>query len=137
LKKSERLKNYSKRQVNHIDNQESKLHETTSAEENLLNSQMQSDETQINNMELDDQLKYCNISVEIYQKPVVVREVAYDFNYVSASKPNVFKRIADSVIYGWWILEEIIVFLIRLWGVFVLIACLFFIIRFIIKKTTN
>ena len=133
-KKAERLKNYGHRQTNHIENKDSKLKETTSAEENLLNKQIQTDETQISNLILDDQLKYCDISMEIYQKPIIIKDVTFDFNYVSSSKPNIFKRIIDSVIYGWWILEEIIVFLIKCWGIFVLIACLVIIIRFILKR---
>jgi hypothetical protein len=135
MKKTERLKNYSIRQLKHIDNKNSKLHETTPAEENLLNSQIQTDETQINNMELDDQLKYCNISIEIYQKPIVVKEVVFNFGYVASSKPGFFKRMLDSIIYGWWILEEIIIFLLKFWWIAVLVLSGLVIFKYFNRKT--
>jgi hypothetical protein len=133
-KKTERLNNYARRQVNHIDEANSKLKETTSAEENLLDKQIQNDETKISNLELEDQLKYCNLSIEIYQKPILVKEVIFDFNYVSESKPNFFVRAMDSVIYGWWIFEEIILFLVRLWWIVLLVLTGLVVLRYFSRK---
>ena len=132
--KSERLKKYGQRQEDHITNKESKLKETTSAEENLLDKQLQSDEAKLSNLELEDQLKYCDISMEIYQKPILVKEVVFDFSSISDSKPNVFKRIIDSIVDGWLILEEIIVFLFKLWWLLLIALSVYLIVKYIDKK---
>jgi len=120
-KKTETLQNYQQRQTKHIDTKNSKLKETTKAEETLLDSKLVSDELQTQKQALDDQLKYCTLTINIYQKPIIVRETVANFSYVSSYKPNIFKRLLDSLIQGWWILEEIIVFLVQMWGVILII----------------
>jgi hypothetical protein len=132
-RKTERLQNYETRQVKHIDSKEGKLKETTSAEDHLLNRQQQVDELRIRSMELEDRVKYCNLSIEIYQKPIIVKEIVADFNYVSNVKPNFFLRIGDAFAQGWSILEEVILFLIKIWGVILLIIAIIFGTKFIIR----
>lgn len=121
-KKTETLQTYQQRQTKHIDTKDSKLKETTKAEETLLDSKLVSDELQVQKLALDDQLKYCTLTINIYQKPMIVRETIANFKYVSSYKPNIFKRLLDSLIQGWWILEEIIVFIVQMWGVILLIV---------------
>lgn len=121
-KNAQTLQNYQQRQTTHIDTKASKLKESTHAEESLLNSELKSDELEIQKQSIEDQLKYCTLTINIYQKPLIVRETIANFNYVSSYKPNIFKRIGDSIIQGWWILEEIIVFLFQIWGIILLFA---------------
>jgi len=125
-KKTDRLQKYEQRQTQHIDNKQSKLKETSAAEDNLLDKQNQTDDLKLKSMELEDQVKYCNLSIDIYQKPIIVKEVIANFDYVSDLKPNFIKRIGDSIIQGWWILEEVILFLIKIWGIAVLIIAIIF-----------
>lgn len=120
-KNTQTLQNYQQRQTKHIDTKPSKLKETTNAEETLLNSQLITNDLSVQKQVLDDQLKYCTLTINIYQKAIITRETIANFKYVSSYKPNIFKRALDSLIQGWWILEEIIVFLIQLWGIFLLI----------------
>ena len=51
-----RVDKHSTRLINAIDNRGKKLHETTNAEENLLNKQEQADNAKIANLELKDQI---------------------------------------------------------------------------------
>lgn len=125
-KKSERLTKYNQRQSTHIDTKSSKLKETSSAEDQLLEHQNQTDELQIENESLEDQIKYCNVAIFIYQKPIIIKETIADFDYVSNIKPSFFVRVGDSLVQGWWILSEVIIFLIKIWGIFALIIGLIF-----------
>jgi hypothetical protein len=125
-KKTDRLQKYEQRQSQHINNKPGKLKETTTAEDNLLERQNQVDDLQVKSMALDDQVKYCNLTIEIYQKPIIVKEVIADFDYVSDAKPNFFIRIGDSIVQGWWILEEVVLFLIKIWGIALLIISVVF-----------
>jgi hypothetical protein len=121
-KRTATMQKYQQRQTKHIDTKESKLKETSNAEETVLNSQLESDDLNIRNQELEDQLKYCYLTLYIYQKPVIVRETIADFDYESSFKPNIFNRLLNSIIQGWRILEEIIVFLVRIWGIILLVV---------------
>jgi hypothetical protein len=123
-KNAQTLQNYQQRQTNHIETKASKLKESTNAEETLLNSQLKTDELSIQKQSIEDQLKYCTLTINIYQKPLIVRETIANFKYVSSYKPNIFKRMGNSVIQGWWILEEIIVFLVQMWGIILMIIAL-------------
>jgi len=133
-KKSGTLQKYQQRQTKHIDTKGTKLKETSNAEETVLNSQLESEELSICNLTLEDQLKYCTLTIYIYQNPVIVREIIPNFDKETSYKPNIFKRLLDSVIQGWWILEEIIIFLVRIWGILLLIGAGIMGYRMVFKK---
>ena len=110
----DRLKEYEARQKKHIDTKTSKLKETTNAEENVLNRQNQADNLDVESMALADQVKYCNLTLYIYQKPIWYKEVQV-LPDTDSSRPNLFARIGDSLVEGWIIFEYILVFLFRIW----------------------
>ncbi len=120
-KASERLKNYDVRQKRHIDTKASKLKETTNAEENVLNRQNQDDQLEVENLALADQVKYCRLTIFIYQKPIYYKEIQVLPNYES-SRPNLFSRILSALVDGWIIFEYFIVFLFRIWWLFAILA---------------
>jgi hypothetical protein len=120
-KRTSTLQKYQQRQTKHIDTKGAKLKEAANAEETVLNSQLEADDLNIKNQELEDQLKYCSLIIYIYQKPLIIRETIANFDYESSFKPSIFKRLLNSIVQGWGILEEIIVFLVRIWGILLLI----------------
>lgn len=101
-----------------IDNRGKKLNETTSAEELLLNKQEQADNARIANLSLKDQINFSTINLTIYQNQGV------NYEKIAREKkqyePGFGYRILDSLSYGWSIFEDIIVFLLNLWGLLVL-----------------
>jgi hypothetical protein len=119
---ADRIAAYEKRQAQHIDKKPSRLKETSVAEEQLLDKQLQADEMLAENAELEDKINFCDFQMEIYQKPFILRETYERFDDYGSYKPNVFKRIFYSIVDGWWILEEIVVFLFKLWGIVLLIV---------------
>jgi hypothetical protein len=128
--KTKRLQTYEQRQTKHINTKDAKLKDIDYAEENLLNRQNEADDLTLNTLKLNEDIKYCTINMEIYQKSIIVREVIPDFNYVSNQKPAIMNRLGDSIIKGWWLLEEIIVFLVNIWGLVVLALVLIFGLKF-------
>lgn len=121
-KASDRLKNYEARQQKHIDKKESKLKDVVSAEENVLSRQTQADNLQIENLALADQIKYCTLSINIYQKPIYYSETQVLPN-TDSFRPNLFKRILSAVIDGWIICEYLIVFLFQVWWLIIITIC--------------
>ena len=103
---------------NAIDNRGKKLNETTSAEELLLNKQEQADNARIANLALKDQINFSTINLDIYQNQGVNYEkIARDKNS-KEYEPSFGYRVLDSLSYGWSIFENIIVFILNLWGLF-------------------
>lgn len=124
---------------NAIDNRGKKLTETTSAEELLLNKQEQADNARISNLSLKDQINFSTINLTIYQNDEVNYEKIAREKNSKQYEPSFGFRILDSLSYGWSIFENIIVFLVNLWGlvllgVLVFLAYKLYVIKFKKKK---
>ena len=118
-KASERLKNYDSRQKQHIDAKGGKLKETTTAEKNILNRQIQADKLQVENLALEDQIKYCTLTILIYQKPVLIKEmqVRLDKNVIRGKLGD---HLLGALVDGWIMFEYFLIFLFRIWWIIVL-----------------
>lgn len=122
LKNEERL-------ANAIDNKGKKLKEMTFAEEVLLSKQEQADNAKISNLSLSDQINFSTITLYIYQRQTIKRELISNDKNIDAFEPSFGHKLLESIKFGWNILEAFIVFLVKLWGLF-----LFFVIAFFIFK---
>ncbi len=135
-KASERLQNTEQRQQKHIDKKQSKLKEAVSAEETVLNRQIQADNLQIENLALADQVKYCTLTIYIYQKPIYYSETQVLPN-TDSFRPNLFKRILSAVIEGWVVCKYFIAFLFQIWWLYIIAICVFLGYKFLSKSIKN
>ena len=113
--------------TNAIDNRGKKLNETTVAEEILLSKQEQADNAKISNLSLTDQIKFSTINLSIYQRQTIKRELISNDKNIDAYEPGFGTKILDALVYGWDILETFIVFLTKLWGLFLFAIFVYFI----------
>ena len=104
------------RLVNAIENRGKKLNETMSAEETLLNKNEQSDYARISNLSLIDQIKFSTINLNIYQRQAIKREVVSNYKNIEAYEPGFGSKFLEAMKYGWKVLEAVIIFLTKLWG---------------------
>lgn len=117
------------RLTNAIDNRGEKLNETTVAEEILLSKQEQADNAKISNLSLADQINFSTINLSIYQRKTIKRELISNDKNIDAYEPNFGNKLIDSLKFGWDILEAFLVFLTKLWGLF-----LFGLVAYIVYK---
>jgi hypothetical protein len=110
-----------------IDNRGKKLNETTAAEEILLSKQEQADNAKISNLSLTDQMKFSTINISIYQRPTIKRELIANDKNIDAYEPGFGTKILESLKFGWGILEAFIVFLVKLWGLFLFAFAVYFV----------
>jgi hypothetical protein len=103
-----------------IDNRGKKLNETTSAEELLLRKQEQADDAKVANLALADQISFSTINLNIYQRQTTKRELISNDKNIDAYEPGFGSKILEALIFGWDILEALLVFLTQLWGLFVI-----------------
>jgi hypothetical protein len=115
------------RLTNAIDYRGKKLNETTVAEEILLSKQEQADNAKISNLSLTDQIKFSTINLSIYQRQTIKRELISNDNNIDAYEPSFGTKILEALKFGWDILETFIVFLTKLWGLFLFAILVFFI----------
>ena len=125
----ERVAKNEQRLTNAIDNRGKKLNETTTAEELLLRKQEKSDDAKISNLSLQDQIDFSTISLNIYQRQAIKRELISDNKNIDEYTPGFGSRILDALKTGWEIFENIIVFIAQLWGLI-----LFLVVAYIIYK---
>jgi len=123
-KNEERLKNA-------ILSQAKKLNETTNAEELLLSKQEQADMAKISNLALIDQISFSTVNLIIYQRQSIKRELILNVRNIDAYEPGFGSQILESMMFGWDILEAFIVFLTKLWGLFVFAIAVYILYRIV------
>jgi len=131
-----RVQKHEKRLIEAIEKRGKKLNETTIAEENLLEKQEQADNAHISNLSLQDQINYSTINIIIYQRQTVSREVVANEKNTKAYEPSFGVKLRDALYDGWNILEALLLFIARIWGLIlfgVVIFILFRLLRYKVK----
>lgn len=117
-----RLQEHQGRLRSAIDRRGRTLEETTTAEENLIDRQGESDETTISNLSLNDQIQYSTINLSIYQRQAITEVVLPNDKNIDEYTPGVGSRIVESLYAGWRAMESAVVFLIQFWALYILLA---------------
>ncbi|MFN3753861.1 DUF4349 domain-containing protein [Flavobacterium sp.] len=104
-----------------IDVKGKKINDITNAEDKVLDRETESDETIIKNLSLEDQVNFSTVTLYLYQRETVKKELVYNEKNSNAYRPNIGLQIWDSLKTGWYMLEGIIAFVTQLWAL-ILIA---------------
>ncbi|TDR25429.1 DUF4349 domain-containing protein [Flavobacterium cheniae] len=114
-----------KRLENAIDSKGKKLNQVVKAEETLEAKKEQNDASKLQNLSLQDQVNFSTLTLNIYQDESIKQEMVANEKSINAYRPNIGLQIWDSVKTGWFMLENIVSFIVVLWP-FVLIGFLGF-----------
>ena len=104
-----------KRLENAIDSKGKKLNQVVKAEETLDAKKEQNDASKLQNLSLQDQVNFSTLTLNIYQDESIKQEMVANEKSINAYRPNIGLQIWDSVKTGWFMLENIISFVIVLW----------------------
>ena len=115
-----------KRLENAIDSKGKKLNQIVNAEETLDAKKEQNDASKLQNLSLQDQVNFSTLTLNIYQDESIKQEMVANEKSINAYRPNIGLQIWDSIKTGWFMLENIVSFIVVLWP-FVLIGFLGFI----------
>ena len=115
-----RLRKHEERLANTIDRKGKKLVESTQAEDNLLDKQTRNDQAQINNLHLLNQIKFSTVKIQLYQRQVIARELVENERNIESYQPGFFTKLREATQEGWHILEALILFFAKLWGIILL-----------------
>lgn len=115
------------RLTNAIDKKGKKLNETIKAEELLSGGGEQADVTKAANLSLNDQINFSTINLIIYQRASIKRELISNDKNIEEYQPGLGRKIGEAFRSGWNILENLLVFLVQIWGL-LLIALIVFLV---------
>ena len=104
-----------KRLENAIDSKGKKLNQIVKAEETLDAKKEQNDASKLQNLSLQDQVNFSTLTINIYQDESIKQEMVANEKSINAYRPNIGLQIWDSVKTGWFMLENIISFVVVLW----------------------
>ncbi|ESU28274.1 hypothetical protein FLJC2902T_16220 [Flavobacterium limnosediminis JC2902] len=114
--------NHEKRVENAIDTKGKKLNTIIDAEENLDAKKEQNDNSKLQNLSLKDQVNFSTLTLQIYQNEAVKHEMLANEKSINAYRPHIGLMLWDSVKTGWYFLENIIAFIVQLWGFILILA---------------
>ena len=104
-----------KRLENAIDSKGKKLNQVIKAEETLDAKKEQNDASKLQNLSLQDQVNFSTLTLNIYQDESIKQEMVANEKSINAYRPNIGLQIWDSIKTGWFMLENIISFIVVLW----------------------
>jgi Domain of unknown function (DUF4349) len=111
---------HEKRLENAIDSKGKKLNQIVDAEIDLNTKKEQSDQAKLLNLALEDQINFSTLTLQLYQREVIKRELLPNEKNINAYRPHLGLKIMDGLRAGWYMLEEIIAFIIQLWALILL-----------------
>lgn len=102
-----------------------KLNSIMAAEENLNAKKEANDSKTLENLSLNDQVNFSTLTLQIYQDTSVKQEMIANEKSSNTYRPHLGLQLWDSLKTGWFMLENILSFLVVLWP-FALIGLLGF-----------
>ena len=117
-----------------IDTKGRKLGSIVDAENTLDAKKEQSDQKKLDNLSLNDQVKFSTLALEIYQNETIKQEMVANEKNIDAYRSHIGIRILDGLKTGWFMLEAIIGFVVQLWSLVLIGAVGIFIFRRFVKK---
>jgi hypothetical protein len=132
-----RYKKYQERVQKKADQNNTKLNQTVDAEENALAKQTAADEKRVESFDLADQVNYSTVSCVLYQAQDTYKTVVASPPAVEPYTPSFGNKLSDALTNGFEILKSFILFLANSWSILLIMAGLFFLLRFIMRYVSR
>jgi hypothetical protein len=105
------------------------------AEDGLYEKQGEADESALNDMIRNDKVEYSTVTMYIYQDEKIRDEVVFSQPNFESYKPGFATEFVSSLKFGWTIVEQLFLLLVKLWPLILIGFALFFgIKKLVIKK---
>ena len=130
----DRVAKHEQRLTDAIDEQGKRLKETVSAEERLADRQEQADDAKLRNLELHDRIAYSTITLDVYQRQDLRRQVLANEQNIDRYEPGFFEQAGEALEDGWELLVQFALFLMRSWSVLLLIVVAYLLYRRVARK---
>lgn len=112
-----RVQKHEKRLAKSVDARPGKVDEALVGEDALFSLGEKGDEAFVQNLSLGDQVQYSTVTVEIYQEQLTERVTRPNLDNLDAYKPSFYQQAWHSLAFSWEILEEVFLFLLKIWWI--------------------
>jgi len=112
-----------------------KLRETIDVEDILSNNLTDYDNARLNNLSLKDRIKFSTVSISIYQRQALKRELISNDKNIDEYQPGFGNQITESFNFRWKIIQTLILAITKIWGILVLVFLIYIAHRAIYTKT--
>lgn len=99
-----------------------KLAETANSEEKLFDYQTQADINNVETLSIKDKVNYSTVEIEVFQPISNMIELQPNMDNDFAYQPHFLRRIWQSFRTGWFVFEEVLVFLTKFWMLMLVLA---------------
>ncbi|AXI01850.1 DUF4349 domain-containing protein [Aquirhabdus parva] len=114
-------------QLSALAQQKGNIAQKTDAIDASTQSKAARDEALIKQKEFEDQVAFATITIDIHQPNKVRKTESNDLNRVVAeSRPNFFKRLADSLLIGWYGVVDFLIEFMKVWPLWLFIGLVTF-----------
>lgn len=128
--KKKRLAKYQQRLSKSVDEKGKKLGDIQGAENSLLEKAEQEDNAVLEQVKTMDKVAYSTVNLSLYEREKVFRTVIADDLNIEAYEPSFWSKAADSLYYGWNMLLELLLALLRIWfPLLVVIAGIYYLLK--------
>jgi hypothetical protein len=99
------------------------------AENDLHNAEENSDTELTNHLNLDDNVNFSTVTLSLYQKEKLKKEVVVSVDSIRKMEPNFFYKIWEGIKYGWFLIENITIWIITIWPILLFLCIGFFFLK--------
>lgn len=110
------------------------LDEITATQESMLYRQELADQAKVDALALKDSVEFSTISLSIYQRQAVKREMVLNEKNIDAYQPSFGYKLKQSFNIGWTAAKNIVLFLTKFWVLFVFAAIAAIVIKLVRKR---
>ena len=133
----DRIKKNETSLIKAMDKNNSKLASITDAQDLLLSKQEQSDNSKIENLSLNDQVNFSTVNLAIYQNDVTKRIMFASEKAIKIYEPGFGSKMAESLLLGWTIVMEILIFFFKFWAVLFFAVLIYLLYKKIVKSKVS
>ena len=131
-----RLTKHNERVEKAIDEKGKKLNDVSHTEDQLLGKNEQRDNAYINKLQLEDQVEYSTVTLDIYQRQSIQREMIFNEENIEDYQPGFWTKIGHALVQGWKLLEALLVGIAHLWVLIVIGIIIWLILRRYLYNST-
>ena len=127
--KIKRLENFSDRNKTNIDKKKGNITIASEAEKDVLNHENQADNYKIDQQSIEDRVNFSIVTLQIYQSESIQKTAIPDIKNIEPYRPNIFLQVGDSLKDGWLVFENLLVFLVKFWPLWVVGGVVYYFVR--------
>ncbi len=119
----DRLERHNARLAKQVDNTKTKkLSDVTDAENDMLAKDEMKDNAMLDNLRTEDSIKYSAITIYLYQRQSLKRELIANDKNINAYEPGFGYKFVSAIKFGWNIIVQLVLFFANIWTLILLLV---------------